>query len=369
MGDGFHTRVLESMSSGIVGIDARGRVAAWNRGAQRILGCPEGLPESALGRDCREVLAAQPGVARLLLETLERQSPLSRAELVLAGSAGRAGTIGFTLCPVRDADGAPCGAAMIFRDLAPIERRDEQERLRERLAALGQMAAGMAHEIRNPLAGMEVLAGLLRRRLSDRPEEQALLGELLGELRAVARTLAASLEFVRPAVPARASVDPVALLEEALAQALALVPFAGAVERDYAAAGLELLADAEQLRTALVNLLQNALEAMAELPPPAGRLRLALRRREAEREEGGLAAPAELEIRIRDDGPGVPAELREKVFYPFFTTKRKGSGVGLATAQKIVAAHGGHLELESGGGTGPGASFRIRLPAAGGVAA
>jgi signal transduction histidine kinase len=258
---------------------------------------------------------------------------------------------------------------MIFRDLAPIERRDEQERLRERLAALGQMAAGMAHEIRNPLAGMEVLAGLLRRRLADRPEEQALLGELLGELRAVARTVAASLEFVRPAVPARTSVDPVALLEEALAQALALVPFAGAIERDYDARGPTLQADAEQLRTALVNLLQNALEAMAELRAPAARLRLAVRGREPEREDGG-GAPAEVEIRIRDDGPGVPAELREKVFYPFFTTKRKGSGVGLATAQKIVAAHGGHLELESGAGdpaggeAGPGAGFRIRLPAA-----
>ena len=191
----FEAQILGSMSSGVIAIDAEGVVRVYNAGAQQLLGCPAEGPRAALGRGCREVLASQPGVARLLLDALERKSPISRGELTL--EAGQ-GTIGLTLAPVHGEDGVPCGAGMIFRDLAPIERQDERARLQERLAALGQMAAGLAHAIRNPLAGMQVSAGLLRRRLPAGSEEQELVDELLGELREVSRTVSQSLDFVRP---------------------------------------------------------------------------------------------------------------------------------------------------------------------------
>jgi signal transduction histidine kinase len=251
---------------------------------------------------------------------------------------------------------------MIFRDLTPIERSDEQERLRERLAGLGQMAAGLAHEIRNPLAGMQVLAGLLKRRLADRPDDQALVAELMGELRALADTVTASLDFVRPVTPERGPVDAARLLEDALALARKRVPFAGTVVCDGDAPLPPLSADEDQLRTMLTNLIVNALESMATGEGAADpRLALGLSVRQAESAVGDAGAPArDLVITIADNGPGVSAELREKVFYPFFTTKQSGSGVGLATAQKIVASHGGSLELESG--RGEGCTFRIRLP-------
>jgi nitrogen-specific signal transduction histidine kinase len=369
----FAAWILGSMTSGIVGIDTEAAVVSFNAGAQRILGCPQGDLAAVLGRDCREVLAEQPVVARLLIETLERGSPLSRAELVLESVRDRpASTIGFTLSPVRDAQERVCGAAILFRDLTPIERSDEQVRLRERLAALGQMAAGMAHEICNPLAGMEVLAGLLKRRLGDRPEEQALVAELIGELRALADTVTASLDFVRPVTPVRGLVDPARLLDESVAMARARVPFAGVVERHWDAALPALFADEDQLRTVLTNLVVNAFEAMAEGGAAAEpRLGLGLHSLEGEPlgrslrvgGEGNAAAevpPREIVITVSDTGPGLPVELREKVFYPFFTTKQDGSGVGLATAQKIVASHGGSLELESR--PGEGCVFRIRLP-------
>lgn len=349
-GESFEAWLLGSMSSGVVGIDTEGAVSVLNLGAQQVLGCPAGPPEAALGRDCRQVLAAQPGVVRLLLEALERKSPVSRAELSLEGGGG---TIGLTLGPVRDASGRLRGAGMIFRDLAPIERHDEQARLRERLAALGQMAAGLAHAIRNPLAGMEVSAGLLRRQLPEASDERALLDELVGEMRAVSRTVSQSLEYVRPTAPEMRRVDPVRLLEEALDVARARVPFAGVVERAWEAHLPPLEADAEQLRTALADLMGNALEAMADRP--GARLSLAVR----------TAPPADLVFSIGDDGPGVPPELREKIFYPFFTTKDDGSGVGLANAQKVVASHGGRLELESPAGAG--CVFQVRLPSAEGV--
>ncbi len=365
----FEEWILGSLTSGIVAIDGDGRLVTFNAGAQRILGCSPGESARALG----EVLRAQPTIARLLLDTLDGRSPLSRAELVLDGDAGElASTIGFTLAPVRDGDGSVRGAAMLFRDLTPFEHGDEQERLRERLAALGQMAAGMAHEIRNPLASMEVLAGLLKRRLDGRPEELALLVQLMSELRAVADSVTASLEFVRPVSLVRCAVDPREIVEESLRTASKRVPFAGVIERRYAPDLPELHADPELLRGVVTNLIVNAFEAMSGQALPA-RLELCVHSRvsaPAARPvrvgaDGRAAAPEpcplrEVVISVADAGPGVGEELREKIFYPFFTTKERGSGVGLALAQKVVASHGGVLELESVRGAG--ATFRVRLP-------
>jgi signal transduction histidine kinase len=372
----FEEWILGSLTSGIVAIDQRGCLVTLNAGAQRILGCPRLDPEEAIGRDCREILRGQPAVARLLLDALDGRAPLSRAELVLEGGGGRLpSTIGFTLAPVRDPDGELRGAAILFRDLTPFERGHEQDRLRERLAALGQMAAGMAHEIRNPLASMEVLAGLLKRRLQDRPEELDLVAQLRGELRTVAESISASLEFVRPVALSRRPVDPRELVEESLRLAIQRVKFEGKIERRYAPDLPELCVDEALLRGVLTNLILNAIEAMGGQRQPA-RLTLCVQLSPAAPTaravrvgaDGRASAPAqgaarELAIAVSDSGPGVAEELREKIFYPFFTTKERGSGVGLAMAQKIVGSHGGVLELEST--RGEGATFRVRLPVAG----
>lgn len=346
----FEAQILDSMSSGVVAVDLEGVVRVYNAGAYQLLDGPRGGPRAALGRDCRQVLAAQPGVVRLLLEALERKDPISRGELALEGGLG---TIGLTLAPVRDARGEPQGAGMIFRDLAPIERQDERERLRERLAALGQMAAGLAHAIRNPLAGMEVSAGLLRRRLPAASEERELVDELLGELREVSRTVSQSLDFVRPAAPSMAPLDAAELLEDALAVARARVPFRGAVEWRVAAGLPQVMGDADLLRTVLTDLLVNALQAV---DPDAGRLSLGVSTR-----PGEVSSAPDVVWIVADDGPGVPEGLREKIFYPFFTTKDDGSGVGLANAQKVVASHAGRLELRTQGGHA-GCAFHLRLP-------
>jgi len=380
----FAVRLLGCLSSGIVGIDAAGKVLLVNEGARRILGIPEGDLGNVIGRDCQTALAGQPAVARLLLETLDARDGLSRAELVLETADGEPGrTIGFTLSPVRDASGAVCGASVLFRDLTPVERSDEQERLRDRLAALGEMAAGMAHEIRNPLAGMELLTGLLQRRLADRPEEQELLSDLAGQLRELAETVTESLEFVRPVALEKKSIDPVALLDDALARGLARASAPIAVERRYAEALPRVAVDADLIGVAITNLIVNACEAMAACDGrrparlvlglcafttehPERSVRVGSVRVEKGRFGSGVREPIaqvrEVVIAVSDSGPGIPPELREKVFYPFFTTKQSGSGVGLANVQKIVLGHGGRVAIECPAAGG--ATFRIHLPVA-----
>ena len=225
--DAFAASLLGSLNAGLVAIDADGRLCVLNEPARRILRLGEG---GLLGRPCQEVFRGQPRVAELLFAALEGREAPSRAELALAGEPPR--SIGFTLAPVRAETGALRGAALLFRDLQPLERVDERERLRERLVALGEMAAGLAHEIRNPLASLGVLAGLLRRRLpAEASEERGLVDELLAEVRALEATVTAALDFVKPTPVLPAAVDLVEALEAALAQARARIPFDGELER------------------------------------------------------------------------------------------------------------------------------------------
>ncbi|MDJ0870000.1 MAG: ATP-binding protein [Myxococcota bacterium] len=347
--------LVGSIRSGLVAVDRDGAIAALNADAARLLGATL-PPQAVLGRPVGEVLAAQPAVARLLLAALDGRERASRAELALEPGAGPPLTIGYTIGPVRDADGAVRGAVLQFRDLTPYERAAEQARLRERLAALGQMAAGLAHEMRNPLAGMKILVGLLRRRLEGRPEETALLDELKQELRGLADSVTDCLEFVRPVELRCEPVDPVGVVEESLTRARARVAFAGAVERDYADGLPPLRSDGEGLHGVLTNLILNAFEALGEAHGGAPRVVLGIQRGEVVQ-----GVPA-LVFTVADNGPGIPEALRERVFYPFFTTKQRGSGVGLANVQKWVAGLGGRLDVDSASGRG--AAFHVHVPLA-----
>ncbi len=330
-----------------MGIDAAGRLAALSDEGARILGCAP----ASIGRPCDEVLAHQPEVARLLVSALDGRERAGRAETRLHETAGHdAFTIGYTLLPVRDDEGALAGAAMLFRDLTPYERRDEQDRLHDRLAALGQMAAGLAHELRNPLASVEVLAGLLKRRLVD-GEDRELVEELLEEVRTVASAVSASLAFVRPVAVSAEWIETAALLADVEERARRRTAFAGTLGVEVEAGAERLFADPTLLRRALVDVSINAIEAM-DGPGQDRASELLLR-----------AGPAVdgFRIDVDDTGPGVPEEIRERIFHPFFTTRPEGTGVGLAEAQKVAAAHAGSLAVQDA--PGGGARFRMYLPA------
>ena len=324
--------------------------------ARIVFGCGSAASDDftthLIGKHCQKALASQPAIADLLLGALDGREPPSRAELRLEANGGAApASIGYTLTRVRDEEGRLQGAAMQFRDLTPYERADEQERLRERLAALGQMAAGVAHELRNPLASTEILVGLLAREVDD-GEPATLVDELRGELRRMAGIIDASLSFVRTEAPRWEREDPAALIRAAVDDARGRVPRGIAVECALGDLPPHVALDREKLESVLVNLIQNACQALAG-EPEVDDPRVVVRGEvEGDRQQ-------ELVVRVSDNGPGIPDSLRERIFYPFFTTRESGSGVGLALAQKLVAAHGGSLLLEKATG---GACFAIHLP-------
>jgi signal transduction histidine kinase len=336
----FAHALLLSLRSGLIAVDASGRIAAVSAEAGRLLGVAP-----RLGDPLEKALAGQPELLAQL-EAARAGRPAPRAELTLRAPGGEAHTIGYTAVPVSSG-----GAAILFRDLTPIEQQSEQERLTARLAALGQMTAGLAHEIRNPLASIELLAGLVARDAEGSGSLKALAEEISREVRSIEATVEACLAWVKPEPALRAPLDLRALASDALRRALGRTPFGGEVEEaiDPRASGS---GDYALLRAALENLLLNAVQAMASCRRSGGHS-LALR---AEPLAGGGFS-----LCVEDSGPGVSPELRERIFFPFFTTRSQGSGIGLAWVQKAVAAHGGSVSVADR--PGGGARFTLHIPA------
>jgi signal transduction histidine kinase len=229
------------------------------------------------------------------------------------------------------------------------ERRLEAEALRQsRLAAMGETAAMLAHEVRNPLGAMELFTGLLLQDLQDRPESKRLVEQVARGIADLNHLVTNLLEFTRTQTPRTAVVECCALLDDVLHYTADLRAAGGvAVERRHGAPVVPALADPDLLRPVLVNLVRNAFQAM----PDGGTLTV-----------GASGGPPCVRIVIADTGPGVPAEVREEIFRPFFTTRARGTGLGLTVARALVTAMGGTLAL--GSSSGRGATFSVELPAA-----
>jgi two-component system nitrogen regulation sensor histidine kinase GlnL len=350
----FHD-VVSSLRNGVMVITSGGHLAHLNREACRILDLD--ADAVVVGARYAEVLRTHPDIVRVLKSAFELSNPPNRAELRLRPT-GR--VIGYTVCPVRDAAGALIGATLLFKDLTRVEQLEERERLRDRLAALGEMAAAIAHEVKNPLAGIKVMAGLLRRRLTGVPDAESLLNDIITEAKMADAIVLEILDFVRPIRLQVERTTLARLLEEALQMADSLVDRrATVVDIDLPPELPPLEADANQLRQLFTNLLTNAFEALEG----TGRISVGATLQPTEVDPDSFEVsylPPKLQVTITDNGPGVPADLRDKVFSPFFTTKARGSGLGLAIVRKIVDAHDGRIDMVVGeqGGT----SFRVTLP-------
>jgi signal transduction histidine kinase len=349
VGDAFYRSLIDGMRCGVLIISRGGRLVKVNELGSQILDLPE---VTGPGTPVEEVLQEHPQLAQILRESFNMSNLPNRAEMDLRSRSEKGKTIGFTLSLVPGVDGGPAGAAIFFKDLTHIEQKEEQERLRDRLAALGQMAANLAHEIRNPLASIEVTSSLLRRRPTLDAAGRDLIDKITAEVRRLNRTVTSSLEYVKPLslslAPER--IEPV--LDEAVTIAMRRHGRPGIqVRKAYMADPPSFLMDRSQLRQVFENLFVNALQAMGE----SGTLQI----------ETSTSSPSQsheryLVVRVGDTGPGIAEEHLGKLFYPFFTTKEQGSGVGLSMAKKIVDSHRGLIDVKNRAGGG--ALFTVRLP-------
>lgn len=353
--EAFYRNVVHSLRNGVIAVWRDGSIAVVNDAAYRILGM-EALP-SDIGRPFAEVLGRDHDLTDVLSLAFTDAALPNRAELRLR-SSGKA--TGYTLFRIAEPDGAVSGAALLFRDLTRVEELEERELLRDRLAALGEMAAAVAHEVKNPLAGIQVVAGVLQRQLPESPDAHGLLTEIIDGAKMANQIVVQLLEFVRPV---SLQVEPVSIATVVGDATVTVRKLPGAdrttivVDRDR---GLPLLqADGLLQRQLFTNLLTNAVEAMAD----GGHVWLTSDYAAAD----NSAEPGEqpeyvghVTVEVADDGPGIPAEVTEQLFSPFFTTKPRGSGLGLAIVRKIVHAHDGRIDVgpRDGGGT----RFRVLLP-------
>src|SRR5438067_5247666 len=355
--DALFRQIVRSMRNGVIAFRRDGTLALMNDEAYRIFGLTRSADDC--GRPFADVLRSRPPVIRVLSSAFELSHLPNRAELRLTDLDR---VIGYTLSQVKDDSGKAIGAVMFFKDLTRVEQLEERERLRDRLASLGEMAAGIAHELKNPLAGIEVMAGLLRRQVPDSKDAQSLLADILSEAKLANAIVVEMLEFVRPVRLQVEHTDLADILQQAVTLAESKV-----ARRDVAVTlnvepGLPMIeGDHHQLSQVFTNLVANAFEAL----DGKGRIAISawLSAIEPDPAFAGAQPPPPtpvVVIEVADDGPGVPAELTDKIFNPFFTTKVTGTGLGLAIVRKIVDAHDGRIDVNSVRESGT--RFRVTLP-------
>jgi PAS domain S-box-containing protein len=349
--------ILGSLTSGVVTLDLDGRVATLNPAAELLTGLFE--PE-VRGRYCTEVFAHTAGVSEALMETLANRAGVSNAALVLRRPSGTTVPVELSTAPLRGIEGKELGVVGMFRDLAQVRELEDQVRRSDRLAALGTLAAGLAHEIKNPLTSLRTFTRLLPRKFEDeryRTTFQRVVPRELERINAIVERL---LELARPGRLTLERVQVPHLLERVLELYEHQIQSGEVtVVREYARDCPPIQADGEQLYQAFVNLVTNALDAMG----PGGRLTL-----RAGWDEGGTVlgparrggAPRRLQVEIEDTGAGIGAAEADKVFNPFFTTKSSGTGLGLALTHKIIEDHRGSITFRSTPGVGT--TFRVLLP-------
>jgi len=335
----LHQDIVRSLSSGLVTIDLDGRILTANEVAAEVLGpIDEGV-------DVDEVL---PGL-RLRLRDVAPEGTIRRADLPLAERA-RPVVVGISVSPLRDVRDRVIGRVINFTDLTELRRMEARVKRAERMATIGQLAAGIAHEIRNPLASMSGSIELLREGTAFSEDDRTLMTIVTREIDRLNALINELLDYANPRPREPITLDLAVLIDETV-KVFRQDRSRGEVEVETilpppGTRPATIVADPAKLRQVVWNLVRNAADAAAH---GGGHVAVTVG------DEGEVAT-----MSVIDDGPGIAADALPRIFDPFFTTKKKGTGLGLAMVHSIVTEHGGTIDVESE--PGKGTRFVIRLP-------
>jgi len=345
----FHENVVQSISSGLFTTDSVGRITSFNLAAQEATGY---TLEAVLNRLWWEVFDWQQGDLFRMDQTALTGPHRFEAEGRRAD--GNRLVLGMTLSPLTE-HGAQTGLVGVFKDLTQIRDMEEEMRRKEWLATLGEMSAGMAHEIRNPLAALAGAMQMLRKDLPVEDSDVRLMDIAIREANRLDAIVTEFLLYARPPALNLKEAD----LNQLLAETLALTRHEARARSNLTISSrlsddpMTAQVDQDQIKQVFWNLAMNAFEAM----PSGGQLTIATSRRWV---GSGNRTGQVIEILFQDTGEGIRKEALDKIFLPFFTTKMKGSGLGLAAVHRIVDLHGGWIRVESQ--EGKGARFAVCLP-------
>ncbi|MFA5072339.1 MAG: ATP-binding protein [Nitrospirota bacterium] len=335
--ESYNANVLQCVTNGVMTFDSTCVLTTINRAAEEILGST-----FAPGTDCSHIFASDSDIARMVHTTLTKKKGFIRMETMLERPEGRL-WLGYATAVLTDKSGDPLGVILSFSDLTEVKRLQEQMELKERLTALGEMSAGIAHELRNPMAVISGYLKILAKKTN--PENQKIIEDITTEINGMNRIIGDLLTFARPASLNRSTVNMKELLEGCIASTCQAMHIGSNITIIQTLDEKMISVDEVLMRQACTNIIQNAVEAMSD----GGTLTIHAR-----------PVKNEFHIDITDTGPGIPAPVLKKIFLPFFTTRDNGVGLGLALAHKIVLSHGGRIEVTST--EGKGSTFTMILP-------
>ncbi len=345
----FHENIVHSISSGVFTTDENGRITSFNPAAQEATGYEFGQVQ---GRPWREVFDWHP--SQLGDDHTPDVSANTRFDVECKRADGNRLILGMTLSPLHER-GEQKGLVGVFKDLTQIRDLEEEMRRKQWLASLGEMSAGMAHEIRNPLGALAGAMQMLRKDLQADETSQRLMDIAVREATRLDAIITEFLQYARPPALNLAEYD----LNKVLAETLDLVQHEARTRRGISitavpcAEALRVQVDQDQMKQVFWNLAVNAFDAM----PDGGELTITTGCRKVD--VAGRKADV-IEAVFHDAGEGIPKRNLDKIFLPFFTTKKSGSGLGLAAVHRIVDLHGGWIKVESQ--EGQGTKFGVCLP-------
>ena len=343
----FSRHVIDSLTSGLATTDMNGTILTFNRAAAAITGI---TPGEAVGAHAVQVLGL-PREFHTIFGTRPERPNLPRTEFGFTRGDGRAIELGLSTAVLQTPRG-DVGFLLTFQDVTDARRLDREARIQQRLAAVGEMAAGIAHEIRNPLASMAGSIQILRQELPLTPDQSQLMDIVLRESERLNETIRSFLAYAKPQRKTMAEIDVRRVITDAatLLENSSELSAAHAISVEVPPDAVWLQADESQLRQIVWNLATNGLRAM----PKGGRLTLGTRTVVAE------DGPVEVIVEVRDEGTGIAPEDLDGIFQPFRAGFARGTGLGLSIVQRIVADYGGEIQVTSQ--RGQGTAVIVHLP-------
>jgi len=345
--------ILESLTSGVIVVDLKGRITTFNRAAEYMTGMNF---DEVKGKNIDEILGANlfPALS-LETELLKYIRQKGKIETELFKDGKDVVHINVSSFPVVNPQGVKIGTALTLQDISQLKKLEEKANRTDRLAAMGEMAAEIAHEIRNPLGSIELFATTLKKDLEDFGELKYLAEHISSGVRSLNNIISNILLFIRPhQKPEFNIIDILTPLKDSLAFSYELIETNERkidVVIEMSSEPLLVYGDAELLKQVWLNLIMNAVQAM----PDGGKLLIS-----AKKIYCGQTDLNVIEVVFMDTGQGVSGANMSKIFNPFFTTKNKGTGLGLAIVHNILKIHGGDIDMDSS--EAKGTVCRVKIP-------